>query len=290
MESGLAGEARTILVLGDWGRRGSLAQRRVARGLGAVARRLQACAVVTTGDNFYEDGVSGCNDPHWTESFESVYTDPALRIPWYACLGNHDWRGDVEAQILRSRAGDRWQMPDYHYSALIGPGGMLELVVLDTTTLLPRYRPGGAEAIAATEELCPDDQLAWLTRTLARSTARWRLVVGHHPILSGSRYHGGSPELDAAVRPILEEHGVQAYLCGHEHDLQHLVQGHVHYVVSGSGAEWRDTAVERRTRFCASRLGFAALTVSRSRLLLRFYDQDGRRLYRAEDRSALAPS
>ena len=45
--------------------------------------------------------------------------------------------------------------------------------------------------------------------------------------------------MGAALVPILARHGVAAYLCGHEHNLQHLtVPGQVtHYVVSGGGSQ-----------------------------------------------------
>lgn len=47
------------------------------------------------------------------------------------------------------------------------------------------------------------------------------------------------PEVGMALGPILEEHGVQAYFCGHEHNLQYLHrQGEsTHHVVSGGGSQ-----------------------------------------------------
>ena len=42
------------------------------------------------------------------------------------------------------------------------------------------------------------------------------------------------------LRPLLEEHNVAFYLCGHEHDQQHITDDSVvTYVVSGGGHEWR---------------------------------------------------
>ena len=42
-----------------------------------------------------------------------------------------------------------------------------------------------------------------------------------------------------ALGPLMEEYGVQAYLCGHEHNLQYLhKEGEpTHYVVSGGGSQ-----------------------------------------------------
>ena len=42
-----------------------------------------------------------------------------------------------------------------------------------------------------------------------------------------------------ALGPLMEEYGVQAYFCGHEHNLQYLhAQGEpTHYIVSGGGSQ-----------------------------------------------------
>ena len=111
---------------------------------------------------------------------------------------------------------------------------------------------------------------------MARSTAEWKIVVGHHPILSDLHVSSLNPalccvtepgltvryrvqhqklfvwmshdmcaavqeypEVGVALKPLMDRYGVHAYLCGHEHNLQHL---HVdaestHYVVSGGGSQ-----------------------------------------------------
>lgn len=45
-------------------------------------------------------------------------------------------------------------------------------------------------------------------------------------------------DLLPALEPILEKYGVQAYFCGHEHNLQYIHQPNssVHYVVTGGGS------------------------------------------------------
>ncbi len=66
--SGLAAGELSFLVLGDWGT-GNQSQKAVARGMGHVAERMKSRFVVTTGDNFYEEGVSSVQDPKWQEYF-----------------------------------------------------------------------------------------------------------------------------------------------------------------------------------------------------------------------------
>ena len=186
-----------FVVLGDWGRMGTPEQHAVARGMGRVAATSQSQFVVTTGDNFYEDGVASIDDPHWRGSFEDVYTNASLQMPWYVALGNHDYRGNVQAQIDYTRHSARWRLPARYYAfeKTIDGCAKAQFVVLDTTPFLPRYRHSDGERLASVGEQAPLGQLAWLRATLARSDAPWKCVIGHHPLYSGSPFHGGTPEL-----------------------------------------------------------------------------------------------
>ena len=266
-----------FVALGDWGRGGRPAQRAVAQGLGRVAQRLQSQFVVSTGDNFYEDGVADVRDPHWQQSFEDVYTAPSLQTPWYAVLGNHDYRGNAETQVAYSRESLRWRMTARYYAITqpVDPFTQALFVFLDTTPFLRRYHPGGDEATPGVAHQDAERQRQWLRRMLATSAARWKIVVGHHAILPGSPCHGGAKELDQAIAPFLEAYGLQLYLCGHEHDLQHLTRRGVHYVVAGAGSECRATASNAHTHFCQGDLGFAAFSLSVHALRFWFYNASG---------------
>ncbi|KAJ1476210.1 Metallo-dependent phosphatase-like protein [Baffinella frigidus] len=88
---------------------------------------------------------------------------------------------------------------------------------------------------AENRRLAGFDQLRWLEETLAASTADFLIVAGHYPILSGGE-HGSTPSLQTTVKPLLEKYGVDAYLAGHDHTLQHLESNGVQYYVSGGGA------------------------------------------------------
>ena len=89
-------------------------------------------------------------------------------------------------------------------------------------------------------------------------------MFGHHTIRSGGSGHGETPELVELVRPILERRGVQAYINGHDHDLQHISDGGVDYICCGAGSEVRPVKAVKGTKFCLSRSGFAALTLERA--------------------------
>ena len=71
----------SFLVVGDWGRQGRHNQSVVAAAMArtAAARHLPLSFVVSTGDNFYESGLSSAEDPQFAESFADVYWQPSLQ-------------------------------------------------------------------------------------------------------------------------------------------------------------------------------------------------------------------
>lgn len=273
----------SFLAFGDWGRDGAQHQRDVAMQMGKVASRLGARFVASVGDNFYENGVQSATDPQWKTSFEGIYTDPSLQIPWYGVLGNHDYRGVPQAQIDYAAHSRRWKMPSRYYHVPGAEVGMprVDLFVIDSSPLVHQYRDKVEAPIAVNARSQDvDKQLAWLDQQLGQSKAACKLVFGHHTIRSGGSGHGDTPELVDLVRPLLERHKVQAYINGHDHDLQHIRRGGVDYVCCGAGSEVRPVVAVEGTKFCLSRSGFAALTLDGDALSLAFHDYTGAQVYR----------
>ena len=273
-----------FLAIGDWGRDGASHQRDVAAAMDAASKEFGARFVMSVGDNFYDNGVQSVSDPQWKTSFEDVYIGHALHIPWYVALGNHDYRGKPQAQIDYSQTSARWRMPSRYYKvdgATLG-APQVDFFCIDTSPLVHSYREkveGAIKANVATQDVAV--QLAWLDRALASSKAQVKIVFGHHTVFSGGSGHGNTPELVELVRPILERRSVRAYINGHDHDLQHIRVGSIDYITSGAGSEVRPTAAVTGTRFCASRSGFAAISVTGNIISLTFRDFNGAELYTA---------
>lgn len=275
----------SFVAIGDWGREGEPSQRAVAESMGRAASQIGSRFVISAGDNFYPAGVQSVRDPHWKRSFEDVYTAPALQTPWYVALGNHDYRGVAQAQVDYSRLSHRWRMPDRYFKVggdLLGTH-LLDLFVIDTSPLVDGHNVGEMFEQATRGHIERHEsvrQIAWLEAELRRSRAPWKIVMGHHPIYSGG--HGDSPELIAQVAPLLERYGVQAYVNGHDHDLQHIRRGRVDYVCAGAGADAGRVRAIGGTRYCISRPGFATFRLEPQVLRLDFRDLTGRVLYRAD--------
>jgi hypothetical protein len=114
-------------------------------------------------------------------------------------------------------------------------------------------------------------QVAWLEDALRRSTATWKIAVGHHPLLSGgpkSARHG----LEWYLSPLFARYAVDFYLSGHDHDLELLDPGCGWLqVVSGAGSQ-PERSVRRieQSTFAATGGGFVWLSLGRTRAWTQF--------------------
>ncbi len=82
-----AGPVVRFIAIGDTGT-GAPEQARVAAAMRDKCERDGCDFVVLLGDNIYESGPTGLEDPQWQSKFEQPYAD--LDLPFYAVLENHD--------------------------------------------------------------------------------------------------------------------------------------------------------------------------------------------------------
>lgn len=272
----------TFAVLGDWGR-DTPEQHHVAAAMGRAAAAARSDFVLAIGDNFYSDGVASVDDPLWQSVFEGVYTHPSLQVPWYALLGNHDYRGNPQAQIDYAARSKRWRMPARYYQVADASLARAdaELFAIDTSPFVERYRANDGMIGSNTRSQDTKQQLAWLDHALSQSRAKWKLVTGHHPIRSGGSGHGDQPEIIAQVLPILNRHGVQAYIAGHDHDLQHIRRDGIDMIQCGGGMEARPVQPVEGTRFCRAAAGFGMVQIAGDLLSFDLRDERGASLYNA---------
>lgn len=266
-----------FMAIGDWGRNGEYLQSELADQMGAWAASNRTHFVISTGDNFYPKGVVSDRDPLWHYSFENVYRAHSLQCDWYPVLGNHDYGADPDAQVKYSDVSRRWKMPARYYSKDISMGkdkGRLLLIMLDTNSFVDSRRDDESRA-----------QLGWLEETLAQASSdtRWKIVVGHHPAYTvGPRIeHRQVFVMRKALTEIFNRQGVDLYISGHEHSLQHLKpEGFVHQVVSGAGSELTPvTAGVSHSKFEASVNGFLYASLNSERLNMKMVDYSGKLLY-----------
>lgn len=201
------------------------------------------------GDNIYPDGATlGADGISDERRFREMLDQPLGRLgegvadfTIYSMMGNHDWRVSREAtfaQVEYLQQHPNFHMPDLFYR-VVPPGfeGRLELFVIDTEMLLAgttvhkdRLDEEGRELrTGEMEEWDPHiraqteaekNMVPWLEEALASSTAKWKIVLGHHALWSGggSKYEKAR-SLRALYMPILCRHA-DAYFAGDDHVLE----------------------------------------------------------------------
>lgn len=244
-----------FLALADSGS-GDAQQRAVGQQMATVHRSRPVDLVLLAGDNIYPSGAM--------ERFEVAFRRPyaellAAGVPFHAVLGNHDIRSENgQRQLEEPLLG----MSGRFYSLRRGP---VAFFMLDTNVNADWQR-----------------QLSWLRTVLARSTAPWKVVVGHHPIYSSGLY-GHDPALEARVAALFRRHGVQLYINGHDHHYErsHPIEGVTYLVVGGGGAPLRPVLPSGRTAHALSTHSFVELEAGPETLVLTAWDDQGRRFDQA---------
>jgi len=282
----------SFLAIGDFGRHGAFTQKEVARDMGTVAEILDLNFTVSVGDNFYPNGVQSTQDYQWFSSFENVYTHHLLHEPWFVALGNHDYEGNVQAQIDYTSISRRWEMPARYFERLIeiGKGKYLQLLVIDTNPFVTKYR-SDPEKYPGINDEDRKIQQEWIEGRLSTKDPKiiWKIVVGHHPLYSGGKRRNEQETKDTELlfEPMFAKYGVDAYICGHEHDLQIIRKKDQKLIqfLSGAGSELRETGKIEGSLFAEAVPGFIAFTLTQNALkayVIRSGEKDLQVIYQTE--------
>jgi hypothetical protein len=170
------------------------------------------------------------------------------------------------AEYMYSRQSQVWKLPALWYTFTAGP---VQFFAIDSNDI-------GAE------------QLAWLDDAIGRSTARWKIVYGHVPLVIAMQhtprgYPRSVQEWRDKLMPIFKGR-VDLYLAGHHHSLQHLkpLDG-VALVISGAGgrAGYPIDPKSPEAFFADNQHGFAVLDITNDDIGLTLVNADGKTLYTA---------
>lgn len=290
--AGASGDDLHLLMLGDYGSK-QPSQAAVAQGMRAYVERLHLKPemLMLLGDNFYGKMEGGLKSSRWDTGFESMYPAHVFPGKCPVVLGNHDYHDNAGGELVQlayaKRGGTRWTLPAKWYREDLGDWATL--LFLDTNL---KSVSGGSKnkdgKVVKKNCLTQEEETAqwtWLSKQLESPRGIFTIVVGHHPIYSNGS-HGDSKELVEKLSPRLQDAGVHLYVCGHDHDLQHLELDVVRtsYVLSGGGgARVRELKTkERKMPFGTPVYGFSHLQINSQRLLLRHVDANGKQIHAFE--------
>lgn len=244
---------------------------------------------ILLGDNFYDSGVDGVDDPQWQEKFELPYED--ITFPIYPTLGNHDYGGNgigvdfdtkkPQYQIDYTQMSQIWKLPAKYHSFKLEHA---EFWDLDTNQIMTDPINGDASP-----------QQDWLTDGLAASKATWKIAFGHHPYISnGDHGNAGSYEnLEGIPLPFVTGESVKeffeaavcgkvdVYICGHDHNLQWLEpKCGTEFIVSGAGSKSEALPGANKAYFGMPETeGFVWIEIKDDTFTGIFYDHTGKELF-----------
>lgn len=279
-------DALHFLILGDWGRKGDYHQQDVADRMEEAAKKMDAEFVIALGDNFYPNGVASIDDPNWMFSYENIYKGYHLEIPWHVVLGNHDYRGNPQAQVDYTKKSQRWNMPSRYFDYQFedeDTGLLVNFIFLDTCPFEKKYYSEEAYLNVKTQD--STKQIKWIDSLVtAKPKADWTIFSGHHPLYSGGKRIEDTEQIRNSLEPILNRSKADAYFAGHEHDLQHIKpEGKTHHFISGAGSEVRKTGmIDGISKFAASIQGFMTVSIKNESMLVQVISYKGNLIYSTE--------
>jgi 3',5'-cyclic AMP phosphodiesterase CpdA len=246
---GIAAATLRFLATADSGS-GNANQRAVGQAMGRIQQQRPVDLVILAGDNIYPSGDVALLKPTFLRPYRELLQ---AGVPFHAVLGNHDIRTnhgeDQLKEPLFGMAG-RW------YKLQRGP---VDFFMIDTNV-----------------DAAWQHQLPWLKKALASSVAPWKIVVGHHPLIS-SGFYGNDPNGLRRLGPLFERYGVQVYINGHDHHYERSqpIRGTTYLVVGSGGAALRPVQPGPRSARALSTYSFAELEASKLTLTIRGWDSKG---------------
>mgnify|MGYP001592794561 CR=1 FL=1 len=255
--------------LGDTGT-ASEKQYKVGKVLAAHCKKHGCDFVMMLGDNFYDTGVKDENDKQFVDKFEKPYKD--VDAPFYIVLGNHDYgSGGAGAEFMKkehylkyAKKNPKFVMPEAYWEKQIKH---VHLFAMDSNSML--YGDLLKFIVA--------DQLKFMDKAIASSTAKWKISFAHHPMRSNGPhgnagcYEGAKTALIPAlcgIIPLASGKGVldaynklvcgrvDVHFAGHDHGRQWLKKSAstkhckgVELIVSGGGAKTTDVETKSKGGF-----------------------------------------
>jgi hypothetical protein len=179
-------------------------------------------------------------------------------------------KNKIEREYARENPQSRWKMPAPYYRIDIPENlPMVTILMLNSNQQAMTDAQWNAET-------------NWIKTELQRPrSSKWLVCAAHHPLFSNGN-HGDNGVLQQDWGTLFKQYGVDLYLCGHDHDLQHLeVPGWpMSFVLAGGGGQnTKPIRVDVRGPFSRQAYGFAAISFNPYAIDVKLIDDHGTLLH-----------
>lgn len=278
-----------FIVFGDWGV-GQQSQKDVAMGMNTIASRVKMDGIISTGDQFYWNGIDNTSDPLLKKYYTDIYhPHAALKpLPWYLILGNHDWIKNPYAQIEYSKINDKWNLPAKWWTKefRLDDNNEIQYIFLDTSPYSELERQRNPQVRGEDSKA----QTQWFKGVLeaGKNRFKWRFVIGHHPFYSSGTYGDFGANNMTNIEKMLNEYKIDGYFNGHQHILQHLQTTHLghrmNYYISGAGGQTVSNHIVNQnhphSKFVIGKIsGFMTQSITKDEHIVRVHDASGKVLH-----------
>ncbi|CAD5118417.1 DgyrCDS7127 [Dimorphilus gyrociliatus] len=275
-----------FIALGDWGVDNQAVPIKVAEAMAKYASENPVDFIVTSGDNFYPDGVNSEDDFQFDYKWRDVYNQQSIKdLTWYITVGNHDYgnsgSGVEHNQVTFGNTEPRWNFPQLYYSFTksLGNDKTVKFIMVDSQGFRRKQNNYLRQRAFVQEEI--------------RNPADWTIVIFHHPFYNVGGHTGSETMLREVLIPIINDGGrVDMVIAGHDHNLQHMSHRNgtntQFYVSGGGGArlyalnEEKVEVLRRRgvdLEYFKSSHGFSAIHICDDEATVKFIDDDGEEIY-----------
>ncbi|MDY2637974.1 MAG: metallophosphoesterase family protein [Phascolarctobacterium sp.] len=260
----------------------------------AQQRHKESELYINMGD-LVDNGQDGSQWRAWLGSVEPFSADLAFA----PVIGNHeayslDWKMTPPKAYTNLFAVPENGLPEYKRQFYSFDYGPVHFTVLDTNF---HEAQGWQPRLLA-------DELRWLEQDLAKSKARWKIVLQHRDIfMYGFSKESGRPEratffLDFSrqLMPLYEKYGVDAVLSAHLHTYRRRMplrnfapsEDGITYILTGVAGNvrypklWGDFAWDAARAPQPETANYMTLDVSQEKLLFRAFLPDGKQFDEVE--------
>ncbi|MCO4745391.1 MAG: metallophosphoesterase [Proteobacteria bacterium] len=183
---------------------------------------------LTLGDNAYGSGTYD----EWQRNVFAPNREVLPEVAYWPTWGNHDYSTDDAEPALANHFLPDTLKPEHHERYWALDHGPLHVVGLDSEGALLDASEG--------------NQIEWAEADLAANTAPWTLALWHKPAFTGHESRTGDFFVNAKLKPLAQDNGVDVVLTGHDHfyerfhpvldgELVDREDGGIPWIISGGG-------------------------------------------------------